>query len=475
MAKGDRVMLLSLNRIEGIEVYLGAARSGMVAAALNWRLAAHELEQIVRDCDGQVLIYEDQYSDLAQDLARRCNFRTVLCFGEGSDGSYERFLGSGAGSECTRNVSPGDPVMILYTGGTTGKSKGVVHSHAGVIAAMVNNTIAERIVEDDRYLLLSQLFHSATILAMNYLLNGATLVLLPRFEPRAALEAIESERVTKSLAFPAMVNYLLAAADDSQFNLGSLRNMQYGGGPISERVIRQMADVLRCDLLQCYGTTEQVGVTFLTPEDHREAFAGRNAHRLSSAGRTAHLAHVILLDASGQPVPQDGKTPGEIHVSSLTNMLGYWGQPELTAALRGPNGELGTGDIAVWDRDGYIYVVDRAKEMVISGGENIYPSQVENAISEHESVLECAVVGQPDEVWGESVVAFVVPRKGMDVGPDDVQAIVTERLGSYQKPRIVHFLEELPKTASGKIAKADLRHLALAMAKNADRDPDSKV
>jgi len=460
LAKGERIMMLCLNRIECVEIYLAAARSGMIAVSLNWRLAIDEMEEIVKDCGARVLVCEAGFASIASELARRCDLSMMLVFGDDSDGSYEDFVGKGSGRQITLQNAYTDPAMILYTGGTTGKSKGVVHSLGSILGAMMSNTVAERIIPEDRYLFLGSMFHSAAILGLNYLLNGATLVMLPKFEPRLALDAIEAHRITKSMAFPAMVNYLLAEAGSSRFDLSSLRNLQYGGGPFGERIIREMAEALPCGLLQCYGSTEHVGVSFLSPDDHREALSGRHPHRLQSAGRAAHVSLIRILDSQGQPVPRDRKTPGEIFVRSASNMTGYWNRPDLTDALRGPQGELGSGDIAVWDEDGYIYVVDRAKEMIISGGENIYPAQVEKAIFDHPGVLEAAVVGAGDEVWGESVVAFVVPRKGFELSGDDVRRTVTGKLGSYQKPRVVHFLPELPRSASGKIAKSELRRIA---------------
>jgi acyl-CoA synthetase (AMP-forming)/AMP-acid ligase II len=449
--RGDRIGLLSLNTIESFEIYLGAARSGSVAQGLNWRLAPEELARIVEDAQPYAVVCAQEFAELGYELQRRVDVPLWLFFGEGSDGSYEDFVAAGGLLQRVHDVgSLDEPLLILYTGGTTGESKGAVHTNRSCLAAMVNNTVAERVVPTDRYLLLGQMFHSSAVLALNYLSHGATVVLIPKFEPRLTLEAIETERVTASLAFPAMMNYLLTEADS--FDLTSLRNVQYGGGPMAPRVIRSMAETLRCGLIQCYGSTEHVGVTFLSQEDHRDAIANGDERRLTSCGREAHLTRVRLIDATGNAVPRDGKTPGEIVVLSPSNMIGYWRRPDLTA--KAMYGEwLGTGDLAVWDDDGYIYVVDRAKDMVISGGENIYPAQVEKAIAEHPAVLEVAVVGEPEEFWGEIVTAFVVLHEGRNASVAEIQQAVTERLGSYQKPRKVQFLSELPKSSSGKVAK----------------------
>ena len=452
--RGDRVAILAYNCVEYFEVYLATARAGLLAQGLNWRLAADELQRVVRDAGTRVLITDASLGELAAELARRAgDIDVVLAFGEGSDGSYDAYVEAGGEDGPFPEPDGDDPVLIIYTGGSTGEPKGAVHTHRSCLTAMMNNTVAERVRPDDRYLVLGQMFHSAAILALNYLMHGATVVLVPRFEPRLSLEVIEAERVTASLAFPPMINYMLAEGDGRRFDLSSLRNMQYGGGPISPRVIREMMDLLPCGLIQCYGSTEHVGVTFLSQEDH---VRGREDELLlRSCGREAYMTEVRLM-ADGRPVPWDGRTPGEIVVRSASNMIGYWRRPDLTAeVLR--DGWLATGDLAVADADGYLTVVDRAKDLIVSGGENIYPAQVENAISGHPAVLEVAVVGVPDDFWGEAVKAFVVLRAGREAGEEEIRDRVRDTLGSYQKPRQVEFVAELPKTSVGKIAKQQLR------------------
>jgi acyl-CoA synthetase (AMP-forming)/AMP-acid ligase II len=461
--RGDRVAVLALNTAEYLEVYLAAARAGLVTQGLNWRLAPAELERVLRDGAPKVVIAQDEFQDVAVELQRRVDVPHWLSFGHGSDGSYEDLLAACPGPGAPGpELSADDPVLIIYTGGTSGEPKGAVHTNRSCMAALVNSTVAERAVPQDRYLLLGQMFHSASLLALNYLVHGATAVLVPKFEPRLALEVVEAERVTASLAFPVMITYMLEEAGGNAFDLSSLRNLQYGGGPIAPATILAMIDALPCSLIQCYGTSEHLGVTWLSQEDHIAARAGENVHLLRSCGKEAHWTRVHLLDERGVPVPRDGKTPGEIVVSSPANMRGYWNRPDLTEeAGRGRYG-LATGDLAVWDEDGYVYVVDRLKDMIVSGAENIYPAQVEKAISQHPSVLEVAVVGRRDELWGESVVAFVVLKKGTDATADEIRDTVGRELGSYQKPREVTFLPELPKSSTGKIAKHELVPLATA-------------
>jgi acyl-CoA synthetase (AMP-forming)/AMP-acid ligase II len=457
--RGDRVVILATNCVEYFEVYFAAARAGLIAQGLNWRLAGDELARIIDSVEPVAFICDGDFAAQAEQLQGRLDIPIWLSFGEKGDGSYDEYVEAGARRE--QPLDAGDPdrgILIVYTGGTTGEAKGALHTDRGCVAAMVNNTVAERIVPADRYLLQGQMFHSAAILAFNYLMNGATVVLLPRFEPELSLQTVEAERVSASLAFPAMLNYILAVAESGTFDLSSLRNLQYGGGPMAPEVILATMDALPCSLIQNYGSSEHIGVTFLSQEDHREAHAGRNTHRLRSCGREALLTRVTLLDEGGAVVPHDGKTAGEIYVRAPSNMAGYWRRPDLTAAITRGSWQ-GTGDLAVWDEDGYLYVVGRVKDVIISGGENIYPIQVENAIAAHPDVLEVAVVGMADELWGESVAAYVVLKTGAHATEASLRESVRDVLGSYQKPKTVRFLGELPKSAAGKVEKGALRAL----------------
>jgi long-chain acyl-CoA synthetase len=290
---------------------------------------------------------------------------------------------------------------------------------------------------------------------MNYLAHGCPLVLM-NFEARTALEVIEQERVSAFLGITTMLNWMMAVEGFERYDLASLRCIQYGGGPMPSRVVRQALEAFPCELIQGYGQTEGTTMTFLSQEDHRAALAGRHPERLRSCGRQAFLSEVRVVDPDGNEVPRDGRTAGEVVVRSEANMVRYWNRPEETAAtLR--KGWMHTGDLATWDEDSYLFIVDRAKDMIISGGENIYSVQVEEAVAQHPGVLECAVIGIPDDEWGESVMAYVVRRPGHEVSAEEVVAEAAKHLASYQKPRVVEFVDELPKAPTGKILKRALR------------------
>jgi len=239
--------------------------------------------------------------------------------------------------------------------------------------------------------------------------------------------------------------------------LENLRNLQYGGSPIAPSVIRSMVESFHCALIQCYGRTEELAITFLSQEDHDRAMRGIDAQRLESCGRESWLARVMLIDASGAVIPRGSSEAGEIVVRSPASMVGYLGRPDLTAAVSYGNGWMRTGDIGTMDEQGYLYVVDRAHDLIISGGENIYPAQVERAIQRHEDVLEVAVVGVSDPLWGQSVKAYVVRKASRNVAEQAIVETAAKYLASYQKPKFVEFLAELPKTPAGKIDKRALR------------------
>jgi acyl-CoA synthetase (AMP-forming)/AMP-acid ligase II len=454
---GDRFAVLSRNCVEYQALYFAAGRAGLVLQPLNWRLAGPELAAIVADAAPRVVISSAEWADTVEQLQRDVAVEHWLQFGEKGDGSLERLLESASDEEpvWAAQVRDDDPFFILYTGGTTGRSKGAVHSHRSAAAGMLNQTVAERIVPTDVYMLTGQMYHIPIVLAMNYMKHGCPLVLV-NFEAKQALEIIEAERVSAFLGITTMLNWMMAVPGFASFDLSSLRNIQYGGGPMPSSVVRAALESFPCTLIQGYGQTEGTTMTFLSQEDHAKAVRGIDAQRLRSCGREGFVTSVRVVDPDGHDVPRDAKTPGQIIVRSEANMLGYLNQPELTAqTLR--DGWMWTGDIATWDEDRYVFIVDRAKDMIISGGENIYSVQVEEAINQHPAVLECAVIGVPDAEWGESVKAVVVLKPEQTATEREIIDEARKHLASYQKPRSVDFVPALPKAPTGKILKRELR------------------
>ncbi len=455
MAKGDRVAVLAKNGIEYFEVYYACARAGLIAQPLNWRLGVPELARILEDGAPSVLITSAEFEAERQALKGQVEIPHWLHYGPGSDDSFERLKAS-AGDASPKTLAGGDdPVLILYTGGTTGLSKGALHSHRTLFMGMLNQTVAERVVPSDVYMLTGQMFHIPVALAMNYMAHGCPVVLM-NFDATEALEIIQAERVSAFLGITTMLNWMMAVDGFDRYDLSSLRNIQYGGGPMPETVVKAALDAFPCTLIQGYGQTEGMTMTFLSQEDHAAAVSGNRPERLNSCGREGFITRARVVDEAGRDVPKDGRTPGEIVIQSEANMLGYWRQPDLTAdTLR--DGWMWTGDVATWDEDSYLFIVDRAKDMIISGGENIYSTQVEAAIHQHPGVLEAAVIGVPDDEWGEAVKAVVVMKPGEHATEQDIIDTARAHLASYQKPRSVDFVDSLPKAPTGKILKRDLR------------------
>ena len=456
-AKGDRVAVLSKNCIEYMEIFFACARVGLIIQPLNWRLGDDELNRIIEDGNPTVIIHAGEYISLKQQLENTIRVDHWLSFGHESDGSYETLLSQSSATEpsISAQIGDDDPVMILYTGGTTGKSKGALHSHKSIYMGMLNQTVAERVVPSDVYMLTGQMFHIPIALAINYMAHGCPVVLI-NFDAKLALEVIEKERVTAFLGITTMLNWMMAVENFEQYDISSLRNIQYGGGPMPATVVAAALKAFPCNLIQGYGQTEGMTMSFLSQEDHIKAVAGEHPERLASCGREGFVTSIRLVDEHGELVPRDGVTHGEIIIKSEANMLGYWQRPDKTAeTLR--DGWMWSGDIAVWDEAGYIYIVDRAKDMIISGGENIFSVQVEAAIHQHPAVLESAVIGIPSEEWGEAVHAVVVLKPGASASAEDIIAAAKQNLASYQKPRSVEFVDRLPKAPTGKILKRNLR------------------
>ena len=459
LEKGDRVSILSQNSIEYLALFFACGQAGLVAHALNWRLAKTEIAKIIENGEPKVFICEAQFKDIKSELQKEINFVDHwIEYGAGGDNTFEKLIESSSNEEVmqAQTVGDEDPFFILYTGGTTGESKGALHTHKSAYFGMLNQTVAERIVPSDVYMLTGQMFHIPVLLAMNYTAHGCPIVLM-NFDAKLALDLIQQEKVSGFLGITTMLNWMMAVENFNKYDLSSLRCVQYGGGPMPSTVIKEVLSKLPCQIIQGYGQTEGTTMTFLSQEDHiKAAIEGVNEERLKSCGREGFVTSVKVVDKDGNPVPNDSETPGEIIVRSDANMVGYFRRPDLTEkTIR--NGWMWTGDIATWDQDNYIFIKDRAKDMIISGGENIYSVQVEEAICKHEAVLETAVFGIPDDEWGESLNSYVGLKPDMHASEDDIISTAKKHLASYQKPKSVKFIDELPKAPTGKILKRNLR------------------
>ena len=456
---GRRVAALSRNSIELFELYLGCARSGTLLFPLNWRFSPAQVKEALEDAEPAVVFYEKAFKGVVDEIRADLKVETWIEWSsEGGDACGSEFeeLLSGVDRTARGQTLP-DPASLLHepylaisTGGTTGIPKSAVHTQYSYGACALNYLAAARIAEADVYLMLGQMFHVVGYMPLAYLAMGRPVVIITDFDADACVEIIHAERVSGFFAIATMLPRLIAVTRADGRPVPTVRQVEYGGAPMGEEIIRDAASVFDADLIQAWGMTELGPGTYLGPEAHRRALSGERPELLRSCGRAALLSTVAVLGEDGHPVPQDQKTFGEICHQGPNTMTGYWNKPDETAALlRG--GWLHTGDGGTWDEEGHIFIVDRIKSMIISGGENIFPGEIERALGNHPSIAEVVVVGAKDPEWGEVVKAVVVRAPGATLTEADISAYVETELGSYKKPRIVEFLDELPMTPTGKI------------------------
>jgi len=456
---GDRVAMIGDNTPAMVEFYLATLWSGAVMVPVNTRWSLPEKSHCLRDAGAEVLLIEAAYLGELPALRRDCPaLRTVLqpAVTEAADAeALEPLLAATAPVEDALRGGA-DLAALFYTGGTTGRAKGVMLSHDNLAANSLMGLSGLGISERSVHLHVSPLFHVAGgARVFTVTLAGGTHAMLPRFTPETFLAAIERYRVTVTVVVPAMLNALLESAAFDRFDLSSLELLCYGASPMPEALLgRAMAQLPGVRFLQSYGMTELSPVaTMLGPEDHE--LAGGRPERLRSVGRAVPNADLKVVDAEDSPLPE-GEV-GEICVRGPMVMQGYWQQPELSEeTLRG--GWMHTGDAGYLDADGYLFLVDRVKDMIISGGENVYSAAVENVLYGHPDVLECAVIGVPSERWGEAVHAVVVPRPGAALDGAALDDHCRRTLAGFECPKSYELrAEPLPRSGAGKVLKGELR------------------
>ena len=456
---GERVAILSLNSDRYLEAYLAVAWAGAVIVPLNIRWSAAENLDALRDCRPKALLFDKTFAPIAQALGEALPDLALVYADDGEAPGraygYEALLAlSEPIADAMRQGS--DLAGIFYTGGTTGRSKGVMLSHANLMANAFNSLCERPVTGNAIYLHAAPMFHLANAGAMyTVLLRGGANVMIPFFSPEGALAIIEKERVTDTVLVPTMIQMMVDHPRFSAYDQSSLARVAYGASPISEALlVRAMAALPKSQFSQGYGMTELSPVaTVLRWEEHfGEGFA-KGRHR--SAGRATYGCEVRIVDPMDQPVAAG--IIGEIAVRGDNVMMGYWERPEETAKAI-VDGWMHTGDGGYMDEDGFVYIVDRVKDMIITGGENVYSIEVENALAQHPAVAQCAVIGIPDAEWGEQVHAVVVPRNGASVSSEDLIAFTRTLIAGYKCPRSVEVRETpLPLSGAGKILKRELR------------------
>lgn len=450
---GDRVAYLDKNHPACLETSLACLRIGTANAVVNFRLAPDEIRFVINDAQAKVVFVGTEFlpvlAKIRDDLP---SVERVIVVG-GDQDEYEGLLAGAAPLTDAPPLAPDTPFLQLYTSGTTGFPKGAMLTNASMTA---HSTASKGIVDvesDSVSLVAMPLFHvGGSSWALSGLYHGAKIVVVRELEPVALLDEIVEQRITHAFLVPAVFGFLLMVPDVAKRDYSSIKALIYGASPMPLPLLRRSMAAFGVDFLQVYGMTEASGgVTMLGADEHRDT---EHLHRLDSAGKAMNDVELMIVDpVTGEPLGPN--EVGEVRVRTPQLMAGYWHRPEANSIT--DDGWLRSGDAGYLDEDGYLYISDRIKDMIVSGGENIYPAEVERVLEEHPAVGEVAVIGVPDETWGEVGKAIVVPKPDTEVAEADVLAFCRDRLASYKCPKSVEVVTELPRNATGKVLKRQLR------------------
>jgi acyl-CoA synthetase (AMP-forming)/AMP-acid ligase II len=446
LRKGDRVAYVGKNSDWAVELALGVARAGMVLVPVIWRLAPAEIDGILRDAAPKALFVEPAF---ARDFGVEC---TIVM-----DDSFARWRDEQSDAPPPVTVTEDDLVLQLYTSGTTGAPKGVMLSHANGIRQRRNQVDAQIdwLLADpgDTTIIAMPYGHIGGVgVALGAVNSGQELIIHADYDSAAVMDAIAAHRVRRLFLVPAAIGIMLQHPKAETADFSSIETLSYGASPIPLPLLQQAVDRMGCGFVQVYGMTETWGsIVALPPEDH---LPGRE-HKIAAAGKALPGVELRILDEDGSVLPP-GVT-GEVAIRSPNNTRGYWNKDEESAKALIGDGWLRTGDAGYLDEDGYLFIQDRIKDMIITGAENVYPAEVESAIYGHPAVADVAVVGVPDPKWGEAVKAMVVLKPGMEADEAAIIAHARERIAGFKCPKSVDFIDALPRNPSGKILRRSLR------------------
>jgi acyl-CoA synthetase (AMP-forming)/AMP-acid ligase II len=453
---GARIGYLGKNSDRYCEVLLGAFKARGVVVGVNWRLAPAEIAYVLNDAACEVLFVTQEYCDCIDSIALDTpKLKTIIAIDDGHSQreSYEGWRDAHPATDPGLPVAPDDDVIQLYTSGTTGHPKGVQLTNANYLAIFhcLSEMPLGSYTPEDVVLIAMPFFHVAGVnIALLSIGQGARGVILPETDPQLILNLMQTKRVSYVFLVPALILFLLQQPNVREIDFTALKNISYGASPISEAVLLKAREIFGCEFLQVYGLTETTGGgTFLPPEDHDPARG-----KLRSCGKAAPGHEIRILDSEGRELPP--REVGEIAIRAPNVMKGYWAKAAATQASV-VNGYLRTGDAGFFDEEGYLYIHDRVKDMIVSGGENIYPAEVENAIFGHPAVADVAVIGVPDATWGEAVKAIVVKKPGASATQAEIIAHARTRIAGYKLPKSVDFADALPRNPSGKVLRRELR------------------
>jgi len=460
VAKDQRIAYVGKNSDHYFELYFGAAKMGAVMTPIGWRLAPAEMAYIIGDAKAPFLFYGPEVAGVVAAALAALPAPPQAIAMEPGDGGHPLYI---PWRDAASSADPGVPIsaqdvaMQLYTSGTTGRPKGAMLRHHNLLggrrAAAEANMSWNNWGPDDVSLVAMPVAHvGGSGWGLVGLLNGAKGVVAREFDPLKVLDFIERDRISKMFMVPAALQIVVRQPRARQVDFSRLKFILYGASPIPLDLLRECMEVFGCGFCQQYGMTETCGtIVYLPPEDHDPA----GTPRMRAAGLPMPGVELKIIDAGGATLPPHAV--GEVAIRSAANMQGYWGLPEATAATIDADGWLRTGDAGYLDEDGYLYIHDRVKDMIISGAENIYPAEVENAIYGHPAVAEVAVIGVPDERWGEAVKAVVVLKPGAAATPQEIVDFAKTRIAAFKAPKSVDFVSALPRNATGKVLRRELR------------------
>ena len=456
---GDRVATLLKNGIEFIETYFAVAKIGAVMVPVNWRLVPAEIAYILQDAGASALLYDDDFDQAVDELHSgtrgevptrlwiRCQ-NTQQASPDWAE-PYAVVLDSASDEEPPVGAWDDDNLFIMYTSGTTGHPKGAVHSHDGMLWSQFTSMATTDMRADDRFLLPLPMFHVGCLNPVSLLVHrGATGIIMRELDMGEMFRSIEAERVSTFMTVPALLQFMLQAPERQSADLSSVRRISTGAAPVPVSLLDSWAE-LGISIQQGYGLTESCGPgTLLLPEDA--------AAKAGSCGRPQMHTEAKIVDDEGNTIPMGSEQAGELLLSGPHMMKGYWNKPKATAASL-KDGWLYTGDICTWDSEGFITICDRKKDMIISGGENIYPAELENVLAACPDVQEAAVIGVPSEKWGETPLALVVAAPGTSPDADSLKQWCRDHLAGYKVPQLYELVDALPRNPSGKLLKPQLR------------------